>query len=449
MYKCTVCGAISPGFLGKCPECSSWGTMEEFEEKKEKKKKESVRDLKNSNKKLLKDVDIKEESRIKTGIKEFDRVMGGGILKDSLTILTARPGAGKSTLLLQISNILSNLGKTVLYASGEESVSQIKQRSNRICDELSENLYVISSNDLTNVLEEANDIDCDFLIVDSIQTFVVPEISSRAGSPTQIMESVHHLMDFAKDESRPRAVFIVGQMTKEDSLAGVRSLEHAVDTVLLLTGESYEELRVLSATKNRYGSTGEMGFFKMDEKGLSSIDNPSLYFMTEREDGRNVPGSALSVTREGTRPIILEVESLVSKSFMPYPSRVSEHLKKEQLFTLISILEERGNVEMMDKNVVVKTTGGIKLNDTASNLSVIVSIYSSLLGREVKNSSVFIADVGLTGELKMCPSIDSRISEARRMGFKNIYVPKNVKLSGKDIIKLNHIVEVLDHAIEK
>lgn len=449
MYKCSECGYTSPGFLGKCPECGAWGSMEETKEEKKTKSVSKTEIFKSKGSKPLKDVEALEGERILTGVSEFDRVMGGGILKDSLTILTARPGAGKSTLLLQVSNILASKGKKVLYASGEESASQIRQRAKRIVENISDNLFVISTNNLVDVLDEVESLDCDFVIVDSIQTFIIPNIESRAGSPTQIMESIHMLMNMSKNESRPRAVFIVGQMTKEDSLAGVRSLEHAVDTVLLLSGETYEELRILSTTKNRYGSTGEMGFFKMDEKGLTSIDNPSEYFMTERENGRNVPGSALSVTREGTRPIILEVESLVSKSFMPYPSRVSEHLRKEQLFTLISILEERGEVPMMDKNVVVKTTGGIKLQDTASNLSVIVSIYSSLVGKPVKASSVFIADVGLTGELKVCPSIDVRISEARRMGFKHIYVPKNIKQESKDLVKLNHIMEVLKHSIEE
>ena len=256
---------------------------------------------------------------------------------------------------------------------------------------------------MDNVLELVEEIDPDLIIIDSIQTFTLEDFpNSRAGSPTQTMECANQLVKIAKNPNRPRAVILIGQMTKEDEIAGVRALEHLVDTVLIIEGESGEELRSLLTTKNRYGSTGEMGFFYMTDKGMNSIDNPSEYFMTERDANRMMPGSSITVVKEGTRPIILEIESLVSNSFTPYPSRISECLKREQLNTLVSIIEQRVGISFYDKNVVIKTTGGIKLKEQASNLAVVMSIYL-LLKYPLSNDTVFIADVGLTGELKGFP----------------------------------------------
>lgn len=447
VFKCKECGYLSPGFFGKCPQCSQWGTIEEVEEISD------IAGVKTTKKetKAKKLVNIKPQDsfRIKTKIEEFNRVMGGGIVRDSISILTAKPGAGKSTLLLQVANDLSSQGKKVLYASGEESETQIKQRALRITKEISENIYVYSDTTLDNVLVEISEIDPDFIILDSIQTFTLSEFTSRAGTPTQVMECAHKMVELAKNPNRPRIVFLVGQMTKEDELAGARSLEHLVDTVLLIEGENQEELRSLLTTKNRYGSTGEMGFFLMTEDGMISLDNPSEYFMTIREKGEEVAGSALSVVREGTRPIILEIEALTSKTFLPYPSRIGECLRREHLNTLISILEERAHMKLIDKNVVIKTTGGIKLKETASNLAVMMSIVSSLLNKPISNDAVFIGDVGLTGELKSVPSLEVRLKEAERMGFKTAYVPEvsdRVKKSLKEmkVIESKTILNVID-----
>ncbi|MDY2987715.1 MAG: DNA repair protein RadA, partial [Peptoniphilus sp.] len=309
---------------------------------------------------------------------------------------------------------------------------------------ISQNLFVYSTNVMDYCLEEIDRIDPDFIIIDSIQTFILREIQSRSGAPTQVMECAHRMVEVAKGK-RPRMVFLVGQMTKEDELAGVRALEHLVDTVILLESENNEQLRSLVATKNRYGSTGEMGFFIMNEKGLESLDNPSEYFMTERKQGEELPGSALSVVREGTRPIILEIEALASSSFLPYPSRISECMRREHLNTLISILEQRANMKLMDKNVVIKTTGGIKLKETASNLAVMMSIFSSLKNISIDTQTIFIADVGLTGELKGVPSIDERIKEAERMGFKRVFTsPGKYKKSKLQIIECKTISEVIN-----
>ena len=448
IYKCSVCDYESIGYLGKCPVCNSWSTLvETIIDEKQKSKSESRLFEKKPIKKL-EEITTRNSHRIKSSLKEFNRVMGGGIVRDSVTILTAKPGAGKSTLLLQIANDLATKGHKILYASGEESESQIKARADRIISEIHEKMWVVSDNSMDNLLENIDELDPDFIIVDSIQTFSLEGFpSSRPGSPTQTMECAYELVKKAKDTSRPRSIFIVGQMTKEDELAGVRALEHLVDAVLVIEGESGEELRTLITTKNRYGSTGEMGFFNMTEEGMMSIDNPSEYFMTNREKEDLVSGSSLTVVREGTRPIIVEIESLVSDSFTPYPSRISECMRRDQLNTLISILEQRGGIKLYDKNVVIKTTGGIKLKEHASNLAVIISIASSIFEIPIPNDIVFIADVGLTGELKKVPSLEARLKEVDRIGFKRAIVPydstKVMKDMNIEIIQLKTLKDVI------
>ncbi|NLY44614.1 MAG: DNA repair protein RadA [Tissierella sp.] len=450
IYRCTSCDYESIGYMGKCPECNSWNTLvETLVEDKKKSRSQSVRLFEKKPIKKLGDITTTNSHRIETSLKEFNRVMGGGIVKDSVTILTAKPGAGKSTLLLQVANDLASKNHKILYASGEESESQLKARADRIIKEINQNMWVVSDNSMDNLLENIEEIDPDFIIVDSIQTFSLEGFpGSRAGSPTQTMECAYELVKRAKNASRPRSIFIVGQMTKEDELAGVRALEHLVDVVLMIEGESGEELRTLLTTKNRYGSTGEMGFFNMSEEGMISIDNPSEYFMTKREQEDSVSGSSLTVVREGTRPIILEIESLVSDSFTPYPSRIGECMRKDQLNTLISILEQRGGIKLYDKNVVIKTTGGIKLKEHASNLAVIMSIASSTFEIGIPNDTVFIADVGLTGELKKVPSLEARLREVDRIGFTKAIVPygstKKSGYSNLEVIQLKTLRDVIN-----
>ncbi len=433
------------GFMGRCPECGAFGSFQEVERAET----SSGRKVKTaSTAERLNKIQATNSQRIKTSINEFDRVMGGGIIKDSVTILTAKPGAGKSTLLLQVANDLARQGIKTLYASGEESTSQIKSRADRILKQIHDDLHVVSDNSLNSILDIIERTDARFIIVDSIQTFTLDEFpTSRAGSPTQTMECAYELVKIAKRPDKPRIVFIVGQMTKDDELAGVRALEHLVDTVLVIEGESGEELRSLVSTKNRYGSTGEMGFFNMTEDGMVSIDNPSEYFMTKRSEENQVSGSALTVVREGTRPILLEVESLVSPSFTPYPARIGESMKREQMNTLVSILEQRGGMPLYDKNVVIKTTGGIKLKEHSANLAVIVSIVSSVHDRPVGSDTVFLADVGLTGELKKVPSLDARLREADRMGIRTAFVSadygRGTKLENLKVIRLRTLKEVL------
>ncbi len=449
IYRCTNCSYESPKWMGKCPNCDEWNSLEEVIIDTKKSSSNSRSTGKRKTIKKLSEVTSSNSDRIITDINEFNRVMGGGVVKDSITIITAKPGAGKSTLLLQVADDVSSQGYKVVYASGEESDSQIKNRADRILRKINENIWIISDTNLNNVLDSISDIDPALIIVDSIQSFILDEyLPSRAGSPTQTMECANELLKVAKNSEKPRAVILVGQMNKNEEIAGLRALEHLVDTVLIIEGENEEELRALQSSKNRFGGTGEIGFFGMTEAGMVSIDNPSEFFMTKREDGESISGSALTVVREGSRPIIVEVESLVSNSFTPFPSRIGENLGKDQLNTLISILEQRGGFNLFNKNVVIKITGGLRLREQAINLAVIMSIVSSVYNKGIPNDVVFIADVGLTGELKKVPSLETRIRELNRMGFKKVYVAKNafnrpVKFNKIKVIELKTLREVI------
>lgn len=450
IYRCSNCGYESIKWMGRCSECGAWNSLKEeilSPKTTGSKTKQYIGDRPSPVQ--LSTIDVDEGIRIKTSIEEFNRVLGGGIVRDSVTILTARPGAGKSTLLLEISNDIAKKNYKVLYASGEESETQIRNRANRIIDEIPEDIWILSDTSMDNVLKSIEEIDPDLIIIDSIQTFTLAEFDSRAGSPIQTIETASALVDIAKNKNRPRAVIMVGHMTKANEMAGLRTLEHLVDTVLYLEGESEEELRTLMATKNRFGRTGEIGLFSMGEEGMIPIDNPSEYFITRRDKDTNAEGTALSVIKEGSRLIVVEIESLVSHSFTPFPSRIGECLRRDQLNTLISILEQRGNMPLYDKNVVIKTTGGLKLSEQAVNLAIIMSIVSSVLNKSIPNDIVFIAEVGLTGELKKVPALESRIKELDRMGFKKVYIPKGaLKLEEKfktiEVIELRTLVEVMN-----
>ncbi len=452
VYSCSNCGFTQSKWTGKCVNCDTWNSFVESEISKKPSSRSKVDgSLRTKRAQRISDIKVFNSDRIITGLCEFNRVFGGGIVKDSVNILAAKPGAGKSTLLLQVAYDISQKGFKVLYTSSEESESQIKKRANRVIGENldDKNIWIYSDISLNNVVEVIDEIDPDFIIVDSIQTFILEEYSSRPGSPIQTMECANELLRIAKNVKRPRCVVIVGQMTKDDELAGVRALEHLVDCVLVIEDDNLEELRSLVCFKNRFGSTGEVGFFSMTEKGMVSIDNPSQFFMTARDEGDEVFGSTLSVVKEGNRCIIVEIESLVSNSNAPYPSRISDCLKKDQLNTLISILEERGKIKLYDKNIVIKAMGGLKLKEQSTNLSVIMSIVSSFKNKAISSKYVFIGDVGLTGEIKRVPSMELRLKEVDRIGFSKVYVPegenyKNFKFKNIEVKSFKYIYQVIN-----
>ena len=429
VFQCTKCGYKTAKWMGRCPQCQSWDSFAETLETKDGGR--SLPKDKPLKYQKLKEVAISDRSRFVTGLSEFNRVTGGGIVRDSVTIITSPPGGGKSTLALIISAEAASQGIPVLYATGEESAGQIKSRADRIIGDIPESLWIISDTSLDNVIDAVNKIDPEIIIIDSIQTFSLSEFyPARAGNPVQTMECASRLQAIAKNAENPKAVIIIGQMNKSDELAGLRALEHLVDTVLYIEGGSDNELRSIFAAKNRFGSTGEMGFFNMTERGLESIDNPSEYFITKREKGEEVSGSAITVIREGLRPIIVEIESLVSEAFMPYPSRIGDSLRRDQLNTLVSIMEQRGGIRLSDKNIVIKAMGGIRLREPSVNLAVIMSIISSVYDIPIGSDTAFIADVGLTGELKKVPSAEARIKELARMGFKRVYIAEDALKGG-------------------
>lgn len=456
IYVCTNCGNTSLKWMGVCSKCHEFNT---FVEQTVQKNTSAATTKKGSPSRVLRLRAAKsgENDRIITGINEFDRVLGGGIVRDSVIILTSPPGGGKSTLTLAVANAVAKQELNVLYASGEESESQIKSRADRILESIDENVWLMADNSMDNVLRAAEKTSADLVIVDSIQTFALSEfLPARAGNPTQTMECAGELVRLAKSSSKPVAVIIIGQMNKSDELAGLRALEHLCDTVLVIDGNNEDELRSIMATKNRFGSTGEMGFFSMTENGLMSIDNPSEYFLTNRDDGEFVSGSAVTVVREGSRPIIAEIESLVSRSFTPYPSRICESLKREQLNTLVSILEQRCSINLFDKNVVVKAAGGLKLKEPSANLAILMSIASSFYNKPLSSKTAFIADVGLTGELRKVPTTELRIKELDRLGFEKVYISfdalkgiKSTKSMNIEIIGKKYLSQVIGDVFKR
>lgn len=445
IYRCPECKEYtSPKYFGKCPSCGKWVTPIE---------EDNLPEVKKTNSKVSKGEDKSEQlnkvittgrPRIKTNISEFDRVFGGGIVVDSVNILGAPPGTGKSTLLLQVSEALGRQGYKVVYVSGEESKEQIKERGDRILTEISDNVHILSDTSMDNTIETIRIVDADFVIIDSIQVMELLSLDSSPGSITQVKEIGKVLNDMAKRSDKPRAIIVISQLTKADELKGPRDFEHLVDGVFYLEAEEYNELRRLYSTKNRFGSTGEVGIFEMDSVGLVPIDNPSQYFITERDE-EEITGSALTVVKEGTRPILMEIESAVTDSYTPYPSRVSECLRKDQLSTLIAILEQ-SNIKFFDKNVIVKTTGAVKITEPSANLAVLMTIASSRHKKPLPTKTIFLGEVGLAGDIKKINNLDIRIKEADRMGFEEIVIPNQPTRidESKLNIKINRFKKIND-----
>ena len=446
-YKCTACGNVVTRWAGQCPHCSAWNTIEEYIEPVGPATKQAVAKAatRTINAVRLGEVQKQETSRIITGITEFDRVAGGGLVNDSITILAGVPGIGKSTVLLSLCQAMLALGKTVVYASGEESAAQIKSRAERLNLKDIDDMYISDTTCMDDVLALITQVDADFIIADSINTFTLNDhLPSRAGSPTQTVECASALQDCAKRANKPRAVIMVGQVNKEDELMGMRALEHMVDTVLMLEGDSNDTFRILYTTKNRFGDTGETGFFQMTEHGMMEVRNPSEFFLTARSEP--VVGTSLTVLKEGSRPIVVEIESLVTKSFTAYPSRITETMSRDRVNVLISVLEQHCGMTFVDKNVIINAQNNLKLKKSDTSLATLMSICSSYFKKPLPFNSVYLADVGLTGELKKIPNIDVRLKELDRMGYGEVYVAKDTQIGtykNIKVIKCNVISDVL------
>ena len=420
---CQNCEYHSPKYLGRCPNCGAWSSfVEEVEAAEVKHARVSLTGEKTRPMKLAEITSI-DVNRTKTEMDEFNRVLGGGVVPGSLVLIGGDPGIGKSTLLLQVSTQLSHQG-TVLYVSGEESAEQIKLRAERLGDIDSE-FYLYAETNMQNIRTEIEKNKPDFLIIDSIQTVMSPEISSVQGSVSQVREVTAELMQLAKTNNI--ATFIVGHMTKEGTLAGPRTLEHMVDTVLYFEGERQHTFRILRAVKNRFGSTNEIGIFEMQSGGLVEVVNPSEVFLEERLDGAT--GSSIVVTMEGTRPILAEVQALVTPTMFGNAKRTTTGLDFNRASLIMAVLEKRAGLLLQNQDAYLKSAGGVKLDEPAIDLAVAVAIASSYKDLPTNPQECFIGEIGLTGEIRRVNRIEQRINEATKLGFTKVYAPKN-SLSG-------------------
>lgn len=429
-FECMACGYESPKWMGKCPNCGAWNQLEEKMVHKESTPgrgtlgKTPAEDRSRGTK--LTSIKKKDTPRTTTRSGEFDRVLGGGIVNGSLILIGGDPGIGKSTILLQTALILAE-NHNVLYVSGEESLEQIKMRADRITSKVS-GLTVYCETNLLYIHEEIKRIKPDFLVIDSIQTVYHPEVTSAPGSVAQVRESTQAIMNIAKGNNI--ATFIVGHVTKDGQIAGPRLLEHMVDTVLYFEGDQHHTYRILRAVKNRFGSTNEMGIFEMKAKGLEEVLNPSEIFLEERS--KNAPGSAIVATMEGTRAMLVEVQSLVTPTHFHNPRRMATGVDTNRLSLLMAVLEKSEGMLMQQHDAYIKVAGGVKLDEPAVDLSVIISIASSFQNIAVRGDDCFIGEVGLTGEIRRVTKIEQRLQEAAKLGFTRAIVPAS-NLSGVDV----------------
>ncbi len=430
-YICSNCGHESLTWLGKCPSCGEWDTFSE--ERVEVNKNRSSNNFSASEAvSLIQNIEY-SETRIKTDIKEFDRVLGGGIMPGSAILIGGDPGIGKSTLALQTAAAVN--GK-VLYVTGEESAKQLNLRAKRL-KITSENILVLPETNVAAIVEQITKIKPDVVIVDSIQTVYRPEFENAPGTVTQIRECASYLMQFAK--ATGFALLIIGHVTKEGAIAGPKILEHIVDTVLQFEGERNHTYRILRAQKNRFGRTNEIGVFEMHDDGLAEVKNPSEIFLSER--GSEISGSIVTASIEGTRPVLFEVQALVTPSNFGNPQRVATGFDYRRLSILLAVLEKRANVRVSSHNVFLNMAGGLKVDEPAVDLAVCIAIASSLANLPVKNNLIVMGEVGLGGEVRSIGHIESRIQEAEKLGFAEMIIPSanNKSVKAKNGITLHSV----------
>lgn len=419
---CQDCGYSSPRYLGRCPNCGAWNTLVEEVEKPNKTNKKTRVSFSGSSPKpqLIDEVDVQDNPRTTTASVELDRVLGGGIVPGSLILIGGDPGIGKSTLLLQLSGQLAKQELTVLYVSGEESAMQIKLRAQRL-DVKGRQFYLYPETDMTSIHQYIDKLKPDFVVIDSVQTMQEPEMSSAVGSVAQIREVTAELMQIAKTNGI--TIFIVGHVTKGGAIAGPKILEHMVDTVLYFEGDLHHAYRILRAVKNRFGSTNEIGIFEMKEGGLYEVANPSEIFLEERLNGAT--GSAIVVSLEGTRPILVEIQALVTPTAFGNAKRTTTGLDHNRISLIMAVLEKRAGLLLQNQDAYLKAAGGVKLDEPAIDLAIAVSIVSSYRDAQSQATDCFIGELGLTGEIRRVNRIEQRVAEAAKLGFKRVILPKN------------------------
>lgn len=420
-FVCQNCGYSSPRFLGRCPNCGEWNTLVEEKVQSTADRKSRV-SMNGTTVKPTKISEIKmgETPRVKTNLKELNRVLGGGIVPGSLILIGGDPGIGKSTLLLQVSGQLNQTGGKVLYVSGEESATQIKMRADRL-HVTGDQFYVYPETDMSSIRQTIEDLKPDYVVIDSVQTMSEPDISSAIGSVAQIREVTAELMQIGKTNNI--TIFIVGHVTKGGAIAGPKILEHMVDTVLYFEGDLHHTYRILRSQKNRFGSTDELGIFEMRESGLTEVANPSEVFLEERL--KDATGSAVVVSMEGTRPILVEIQALITPTVFGNAQRTATGLNRNRVSLLMAVLEKRANLMLQNQDAYLKAAGGVKLDEPAIDLAISVSIASSYRDKGTQATDAFVGEVGLTGEIRRVNRIEQRVGEAQKLGFKRIFVPKN------------------------
>lgn len=426
MFVCQQCGHQSSGFYGRCPECGEWGSMIETIERPEPATgKKSRRVGPKSRATLIREVQSAGVERLPIPIEEFSRVLGGGVVPGSLVLVGGDPGIGKSTLLLQCAAAIAASGVTVLYVSAEESAQQVRLRADRL-DAAAGDLYLLAETEIDAVLQAVEEVQPALIIVDSIQTVYTPDISSAPGSVSQVRETAARFMSLAK--SRGVSVVLVGHVTKEGSIAGPRVLEHMVDAVLYLEGDRFHHYRILRAVKNRYGSTDEVGVFEMAGGGMIEVPNPSQAFLQERPG--NAAGSAVTVTVEGTRPILVEVQGLTTDAAYGSARRTSTGFEINRLQMLVAVLSRRVGLALGDQDIFVNVVGGLRLAEPAADLGVALAIASSYRERRVAPGTAVVGEIGLAGEIRSVSQLDRRMTEAAKLGFERIIVPASVGRRG-------------------
>ncbi|MBQ3318715.1 DNA repair protein RadA [Candidatus Saccharibacteria bacterium] len=424
-FICQNCGAHSPKWAGKCPNCGEWNTFVESVTEPETVKKSAL-DRSATSGKILKFEslssvsELAEKSRLKTGFKDLDTVLGGGFLAGSVSLLAGQPGIGKSTILMQICNHIAT-SHHVLYISGEESASQVKLRAKRLGAN-AKNLNFASSTSGADIAKTINESDFDLVIVDSIQTLSLDELTSAPGTVSQVTNCGNLIIRAAKATNT--AVIIVGHVTKEGTLAGPKVLEHLVDVVINFEGDRYGGFKTIRAVKNRFGSTSEAAIFEMSEKGLVEVKNPSAALLAERQ---NTDGSIILATLEGTRPLLVEVQALATSTNFGYPKRTASGFDLNRLNLLIAVLERRTKLKLNDKDIFINVVGGLKIQDSAADLAVVMAIASAVAKRKLPEEYVVFGEVGLGGEIRSAFRPDQRIAEAKKLGFKNAIAPATVK----------------------
>lgn len=445
VFVCQNCGRQSPREMGRCPKCSEYNTMVgEVISEPSKKAKSARRTAAASTPKKLTEIQGDVEDRMPLAIGEFSRVLGGGIVPGSVVLIGGDPGIGKSTLLLQTAIEMAK-DNTVLYVSGEESEQQIKMRALRLMRQqngkekidLPDDLYLVTETNLEVILQHIESTAPPILVVDSIQTTTTDELDSSAGSVTQVRECSSRLRELAKNSGI--AIFLIGHVTKEGNIAGPRVLEHIVDTVLYLEGDRFGAYRLLRSVKNRFGATSEVGVFEMQARGMVEITNPSEAFLAERMV--NAPGSAIAVTMEGTRPLLVEVQGLTSPTSFGNPRRTPNGVDFNRLLLIAAVLTRRQGVRLSEQDVFVNVIGGLKIGEPAADLAVAAAIASSMKDQPVRADTVLIGEIGLSGELRQVSQMPARLNEAAKLGFKRAVVPKRVRQGGEPWPKDIKVIE--------